>query len=580
MPFHRIWNYTDESKADVKVKDIAKNDATAALRSNIRRRASIHGRRRNNANTRADSTLSALSRADGSNSTLSSTDIDRLRPARNLMSDDASARSQLLPPVPEPMLSLRQSMRDSPLTSNREGPQYLPRDYHHSQAPYHAEPASRTRLQVHQPSDSGPARRPTIHPTRPSAATARRAARRREPSNPPIYPRPIERERERPQSRDSAVPRTNLPTPPLDNDLSSILPSPAQILERNNYVASPNPYSVAEPHVSPDDGLGDRTRSVSPGIDVWQVMRNTITPDETLPSTSSSFTSAAAADASMGPLSPIRLPEEPDLSFEDTMLEMGINMSSTSPTSSVDSSSEPEQENDSDTSHDGTEQSSDEESEIDVVQRRRDMERMQIAMRLYDLAMRSSQGRNQIESQRRRIRDPNTSAPNHELSSNLPPHPEPYQFSAEVHSRAFDAAARIHAYLDPSPRPGGQDEAAQVEIGRMPRMRLGLNEQNSRASVAVPRVMDQTRGADRETIDRIMSSNEMRDEIRAMTERHLPPGEMREAMREMAARAVLSATANQTRDSPQSHDSNRNHTHVSQGSEHGLVGHLPADGRT
>ena len=45
---------------------------------------------------------------------------------------------------------------------------------------------------------------------------------------------------------------------------------------------------------SPVNGLGDRNRSPTPA-DGWEVMRTTITPDATLPSADSSFTSAAAS---------------------------------------------------------------------------------------------------------------------------------------------------------------------------------------------------------------------------------------------------------------------------------------------
>ncbi|KAK8215118.1 hypothetical protein M8818_002128 [Zalaria obscura] len=58
--------------------------------------------------------------------------------------------------------------------------------------------------------------------------------------------------------------------------------------------------SHIDPH-STIDGLGDRTRSVSPeqGVNVWEIMQTTITPDPSLPSAESSFTGdAAAASAS------------------------------------------------------------------------------------------------------------------------------------------------------------------------------------------------------------------------------------------------------------------------------------------
>jgi len=45
----------------------------------------------------------------------------------------------------------------------------------------------------------------------------------------------------------------------------------------------------------PSDGLGDRRRSLSPEEDTWETLLTTITPDERLPSASSSFTSVSAS---------------------------------------------------------------------------------------------------------------------------------------------------------------------------------------------------------------------------------------------------------------------------------------------
>ncbi|MCJ1454993.1 hypothetical protein MMC28_005346 [Mycoblastus sanguinarius] len=47
------------------------------------------------------------------------------------------------------------------------------------------------------------------------------------------------------------------------------------------------------------DGLGDRERSISPDDDEWETMLTTIRPDERVPSTHSSFTSATASASSL-----------------------------------------------------------------------------------------------------------------------------------------------------------------------------------------------------------------------------------------------------------------------------------------
>lgn len=100
-----------------------------------------------------------------------------------------------------------------------------------------------------------------------------------------------------PQARDAPGARTStLPTPPHDvseNPESLFLPEQS---ESTGLPASrpSHPLSNSWRPESPINGLGDRNRSPTPG-DVWEIMRTTITPDATLPSAESSFTSAAAS---------------------------------------------------------------------------------------------------------------------------------------------------------------------------------------------------------------------------------------------------------------------------------------------
>jgi hypothetical protein len=81
--------------------------------------------------------------------------------------------------------------------------------------------------------------------------------------------------------------RTALPTPPLDTSGSEDVSVPRA--ERRSHPLS-NSWRVG----SPVNGLGDRNRSPTPG-DAWEIMRETITPDETLPSAESSFAPGAAS---------------------------------------------------------------------------------------------------------------------------------------------------------------------------------------------------------------------------------------------------------------------------------------------
>lgn len=102
---------------------------------------------------------------------------------------------------------------------------------------------------------------------------------------------------DRPQSRDGPRPST-LPTPPHDEsgegDSLFVPREPATTLRRTHSVRRRHPLSRSWRPESPVNGLGDRNRSPTPA-DNWEVMRETITPDTTLPSADSSFTSAAAS---------------------------------------------------------------------------------------------------------------------------------------------------------------------------------------------------------------------------------------------------------------------------------------------
>lgn len=101
----------------------------------------------------------------------------------------------------------------------------------------------------------------------------------------------------RPQSRDGPRPSA-LPTPPHDESVDAdslfVPPHPSHMLRRTSSVRRQHPLSRSWRPESPVDGLGDRNRSPTPA-DNWEIMRQTITPDATLPSADSSFTSAAAS---------------------------------------------------------------------------------------------------------------------------------------------------------------------------------------------------------------------------------------------------------------------------------------------
>lgn len=105
-------------------------------------------------------------------------------------------------------------------------------------------------------------------------------------------------------SREGSSERRNtLPTPPLDPSG----PDEDSLFVPDSEMSTANRPSIRRAHpltnvmsawptrsTSPINGLGDRDRSPTPG-DGWEIMRTTITPDESLPSAESSFASTAAS---------------------------------------------------------------------------------------------------------------------------------------------------------------------------------------------------------------------------------------------------------------------------------------------
>lgn len=112
-------------------------------------------------------------------------------------------------------------------------------------------------------------------------------------------PEPISA-RIRPDSRGLRARRSNLPTPPLDTSgpEESLLyvDDGESIQARASRRSHPLSNSWRADSPAEVDGLGDRNRSPTPE-DGWEIMRTTITPDETLPSAESSFTSSAASQS-------------------------------------------------------------------------------------------------------------------------------------------------------------------------------------------------------------------------------------------------------------------------------------------
>lgn len=115
----------------------------------------------------------------------------------------------------------------------------------------------------------------------------------------------------RPQSPDfNAARRHTLPTPPLDvsgpedGPLIQDVEFPRPRTNRRSHPLS-STWRIGSPSIN---GLGDRNRSPTPG-DGWEIIRTTITPDETLPSADSSFASSAASRSFNAPTTDTQITE-------------------------------------------------------------------------------------------------------------------------------------------------------------------------------------------------------------------------------------------------------------------------------
>ncbi|KAF1350878.1 hypothetical protein BDV97DRAFT_368582 [Delphinella strobiligena] len=477
-----IWNYADDEKEDKAIKESSKNDGTAASRSTIRRHPSIHGRRGN-------------ARADGTNEVV---DVDGLRASRHRITDTPAAldNDENPPPVPDPVSNSNSNTRSRDASTSiqlRGGTHGFPIVARHASTTFSLRDDAPSRLDVESAGRMN--HRHRRYET--ALARTRRHVRRRDGSDRWIPP---PSEHARPQSPHYNAHRNNLPTPPLD---TSILPSPSDILARSesrqvNDMVAPSqdqdpppqhdaailpstdhirpryPYVWPRDHdeinraLSSDNGLGDRRRSLSSSADVWQVMRNTITPDDSLPSTSSSFTSAAAADASFHDnhqtaATHIRgeASHDRDTSFEQAMHD--VTMYHTDSSEAIGSDHDDSGHDDQSITSDSDDNTSDNDDDSDGMEDEEQEQRRHIALQLYDLAMATPEGREQIESLRR----PTTSQNPLPTPDSSLPLPEPQQFGTEVHDRAQEATSQTRTFFTPGD--GMTQEEYEEESARFDR---------------------------------------------------------------------------------------------------------------
>ncbi|KAI5200958.1 hypothetical protein E4T39_05473 [Aureobasidium subglaciale] len=257
----------------------------------------------------------------------------------------------------------------------------------------------------------------------PSEQTNDSSQRRSRPSS--FLPPPLERDR--PQSRNAVS--SSLPTPPLDT--SEPTASSRIVLLRPSQ-QPPHPLSFAHRPLSPDDGLGDRNRSPSPIAEAWHVIGSTITPDDSLPSTHSSFASDGASAA-------FRRADSQVDALADVLAD--------------DSSS---------TTHDPPADDN----------RSRDHDRRTVESLLYDFAMQTAEGRAQIQLIRRMapedtlwIRHHSNASQedegenndhNHEDTNQDAPTRRPSQFDSDIRERSRQVAASTMRYFGNTSRESAQ----------------------------------------------------------------------------------------------------------------------------
>lgn len=285
----KIWREPEERQPTT--RDAIKNDPTAAARSSIRRRPSVHGRNGTRPRLARDSTVRVprheTSRRYHFSSASGRESAGAGVPPISTLLESADRHRDALPPPPPALPETRSLYEEEDATmeyrrSRLEGAISRLQETAASLERQTAEMRTRMQDRLH-----GHRQRTQ------SNDTDRRPLRERRELPPPREMPESMRQalRERAQ-RDTQAGTVTLPSPPLDAaeaDSDSLF-----IPERRNLRAHPlrNSWSPG----SPVDGLGDRNRSPTPA-DGWEIIRTTITPDATLPSAESSFTSAAASQS-------------------------------------------------------------------------------------------------------------------------------------------------------------------------------------------------------------------------------------------------------------------------------------------
>ncbi|KAK1824419.1 hypothetical protein LTR12_001257, partial [Friedmanniomyces endolithicus] len=477
----KIWTDPDEEKAK---RDALKTDPTAAARSTIRRRPSIHGRRSSRPRLTRDVTLHPpriehLPSSSGNHAYRHTPNNNTARsgvPPVSTLLESADRHGHAPPPPPVPESRNYYSMEDG--ISERDGERASGRALAALQETAHR--LERQTAVMRQRLLQSRMNR-NMRQERVSTAESRLRASR---TLPPLSSR-LDGDRgsgvhRRFQDRAGLGP----PMPPLgisetEGD-SLFVPEVQTRSSRGNHPLR-NSWSPG----SPVDGLGDRDRSPTP-VDHWEIMRSTITPDATLPSADSSFTSAAASE-SFG-------------SVHDTIIAQAQHASSSSDSrrdTSDDSQSDSmssvdpddlacDDEHDNIGSAEGMaeymfeyeEETSGGRQRVAEMRRRRDREgnrfalahesaRIDIGFRLIEDALESEEGRDRLiqvgvlaqsedpdeplylqdpEEPRRRRYSLSRSRRDHAANDDAPV-PNPAQYGEGAHAAAEEATAQVHDYF-------------------------------------------------------------------------------------------------------------------------------------
>ncbi|SMY29498.1 unnamed protein product [Zymoseptoria tritici ST99CH_1A5] len=305
-----IWREPEEKKSTAQI------DPTACLRSSIRRRPEVHGRRTQRARLGRQTTTTGLP-PRFERSPPPSSGFNGLRDSRRgeergvpsisnlLETADQQSRVRVPPPPPPPPPAVPESRNYG---SGDDTHADIMRRHEERMEALH-----RRQQQLRRQRDTFDAQQRQRDRMVADLGITEEALRDHFENNPPPFRRepdgpvvdgPVDDPAVNPREplqiirspeewptddgRDGALSRRNtLPTPPLDTSGPEDVSVPRG--ERRSH-----PLSNSWRAGSPVNGLGDRNRSPTPG-DAWEIMRAGITPDETLPSAESSFASAAAS---------------------------------------------------------------------------------------------------------------------------------------------------------------------------------------------------------------------------------------------------------------------------------------------